>query len=68
MPKQKTVNDLKAKIEIAQSELSILEDKGNEGKKQLEEAMEALELASNRAAEAVSNDNRNYLKFIKIFY
>lgn len=54
MPKQRTVNDLKAKIEIAQSELKLLEDKGNSGKKQLEDAMSALEQASKRAAEAVS--------------
>ena len=60
MPKKKTVNDLKAKIDLAQSELKILEDKGNAGKKQLEDAIESLELASNRAKEAVSTQNGSY--------
>lgn len=57
MPKKKTVNDLKSKIDIAQSELTLLEDKGNAGKKQLDEALEALEQISNRINEAVSKNN-----------
>jgi len=54
MPKKKTVNDLKSKIDIAQSELTLLEDKGNAGKKQLDEALEALEQISNRINEATT--------------